>query len=152
VNVANGAACVSSNLCQKPGSCQNGICMTEAVALNEPVNPCVTESCSPTTGIVRTFNTGSCPGGTCNAGACVQSGGFTTSGGLDNTVPPSPGSVFAAIYDPVNGVQTGATVGTAPGQLNPDHAAHLFGTVALSDGTSPLGVSVVVLNHPEFGQ
>lgn len=148
----NGLPCVASDPCQSRGTCQNGTCITTAIILNEPVNPCITESCNSTTGVVRSFNTGSCPGGTCVAGVCVPSGGFPSNGGLNNTVPPSSGSIFAAIYDPTNGVQTGATVGTAPGQLNPDHAAHLFGTVALSDGTSPLGVSVVVLNHPEFGQ
>jgi hypothetical protein len=147
-----GGPCVTNDPCQNPGTCQNGVCNTTAVILNDPINPCVTETCDPSTGIRRTFNTGVCPGGTCSAGTCVPSGGFSATTAIDNTVPPSSAAVFAAIYDPTNGVQTGATIGTAPGELNPDHAAHLFGTVAMSDAALPLNVKVVVLNHPESGQ
>jgi len=150
VSVPNNTICLSNDPCRNPGTCQAGSCITTPIALNTTSNPCVTETCSSTAGVVRTFNSGDCQGGTCSGGACIPTVGFGSSGTIDNTVPSSPGALFAAIY--VSGVQTGASPGTDPGQLNPDHAAHLFGTVALSDAASPLGVTVVVLNHPESGQ
>src|SRR6478736_889041 len=150
--VADGTSCVSGDPCRNPGLCQNGSCTTTPV-VPDTSNACVTETCDSTKGIVRAFKTGNCPGGTCSAGVCVQSGSFPASSGIDNTVPPSPGSIFAAIYNAGANGQTGVSLGTGPGQLNPDHSAHLFGTVALSVPSDSLtNVKVVVLNHPESGQ
>jgi hypothetical protein len=149
-NVPNNTVCTLNDPCKNPGACSNGTCVASAIELDTS-NPCITETCSPTTGIVRASVTGPCPGGVCANGECVQNGGIPAPA-LNNTVPPTSKDLLAAIYDPVTGVQTGANVGTGATQLNPDHAARLFGVVFDESGAGLANVTVTIVDHPEAGQ
>ncbi len=71
------------------------------------------------------------------------------------TAPPlaatSPTSTFAAtqfLYTGANAIQTGVSAGT----INASRAAVIRGKVLKADGAALPGVTVSVLNHPEFGQ
>jgi YD repeat-containing protein len=66
---------------------------------------------------------------------------------LDLSVATPVGSSTQFLYTGSNPVQTGV----APGTINPTQAAVLRGKVEARDGTPLAGVTISVLNHPEFG-
>ncbi len=148
---SDGLACTVDDPCKNSGTCSGGICNATAITLTN-TDPCIAETCSPEVGVVRTPLSGATSGGTCNAGVFIPTGTTPVSlPATDSTAPSSSSGIFAAIYDPANGLQTGASVGTSAGQLNPDHAAHVFGTVRTSSGAGLGGVSVTILGHTEAG-
>jgi hypothetical protein len=67
---------------------------------------------------------------------------------LDPTVATTLGTATAFLYAGPSPVQTGV----APGTINPVRAAVLRGRVLDANGTPLPGVTLTVLNHPEFGQ
>ena len=67
---------------------------------------------------------------------------------LDATVATSVADATKFLYTGPNTVQTGV----APGTIVPQRAAVVRGNVFKNDGTALPGVTVTILNHPEFGQ
>ncbi len=67
---------------------------------------------------------------------------------LDPTVVATFGDELRFLYTGSNAVQTGV----APGAINDDHASVFRGTVRRIDGSALPGVTITVLNHPEYGQ
>jgi YD repeat-containing protein len=67
---------------------------------------------------------------------------------LDRTVATDHASATAFLYTGPNPIQTGV----APGTIEPKRAAVLRGAVKTRDGLSLPGVTLTVLNHPEYGQ
>jgi RHS repeat-associated protein len=66
---------------------------------------------------------------------------------VDPTVATTVGAEAQFLYSGSSPVQTGV----APGTIDPLRAAVLRGQVKASDGTPLAGVTISVLNHPEFG-
>lgn len=67
---------------------------------------------------------------------------------LDPTVATTLGQATAFLYTGANPIQTGV----APGTITVTRAAVVRGTVRGRDGFPIPGVTVTILNHPEFGQ
>lgn len=67
---------------------------------------------------------------------------------VDKTVPSLLGTTTAFLYTGSNPVQTGVAAGT----IDAKRAAVVRGKVLTRDGTPLPGVTVQVLNHPEFGK
>jgi len=67
---------------------------------------------------------------------------------LDSTVVTTVGDATAFLYTGANPIQTGV----APGTIVTQRAAVLRGLVRGRDGFPIPGVTVTILNHPEFGQ
>ncbi|MGH7286088.1 MAG: hypothetical protein ACRELY_31590, partial [Polyangiaceae bacterium] len=64
-------------------------------------------------------------------------------------MPTDFGASTSFLYTATSPIQTGVTVG----DMVPAHAAVIRGRVLDTDGAAPLpGVTVKILNHPEFGQ
>jgi RHS repeat-associated protein len=103
---------------------------------------------------------------TVSSGSLVEPGtpvGLTISLGPDNGLPPDP-AVVAPIIDPTvatttydstkflysgdNPVQTGV----APDTIEPERAAVIRGRVLNRDNQPLSGVTITVLDHPEYGQ
>ena len=66
----------------------------------------------------------------------------------DPTVPTTVAASTAFLYEGENPPQTGV----APGTITSERAAVVRGRVTLADGTPVAGVTVHVLDHPEFGR
>jgi RHS repeat-associated protein len=72
----------------------------------------------------------------------------TVAPAVDRTVATTVFAATAFLYSGANPIQTGV----APGTIEPRRAAVLRGTVLNKDNTPLLGVTITILNHPEFGQ
>ena len=101
-----------------------------------------------------------------DAGTSVAEGTIVTltvSLGLDIGLPPDPAIVAPKIDPTVSAMVSASTeflysgsnpiqTGVAPGTIEARRAAVLRGKVLAKDNTPLTGVTITVLNHPEFGQ
>ena len=73
--------------------------------------------------------------------------GAVAAPGVDPTVATTIGAATQFLYTGSNPIQTGVAAGT----INPIHAAVIRGHVTDANSNPLAGVSVTILNHPEFG-
>jgi len=72
----------------------------------------------------------------------------TVAPAINRTVSTTLGSATAFLYTGSDPIQTGV----APGTIDPTRVAVLRGRVLARDGAPLPGVTISILNHPEFGQ
>jgi RHS repeat-associated protein len=177
--LANGTACNDGNACTQTDSCQSGACVgSNPVACPAPDACHTAGTCDTTSG---TCSSAPLPDGTtcgtaaactssptCLSGACQAGTPLTIDDGnpctLDtcdatngvahhacSTIDRTVGTVLADaesfLFSGTNPVQTGVAAGT----IVPANMAVVRGQVSNRSGSPLAGVTVTVVNHPEFG-
>ncbi|HEV3189634.1 MAG TPA: hypothetical protein VGY54_04010, partial [Polyangiaceae bacterium] len=129
---ANGTACTPASPAKcVTYSCQNNSCVAAPIAVDDG-NQCTLDTCDPVTGVVSHH-------------ACSP---------IDMTVATNVTQVTQFLYAGPNPVQTGADAGALPPATSGVVRGHVYQSNLASDGGAPtplMGVTVTVLNHPEFG-
>jgi RHS repeat-associated protein len=123
-NAPDGTACSAHNACTTGDTCASGVCQPGTPVVLNSSDPCSLDTCDPVNGIVHH--------------RC-------------SPVDPSHATVLSDatsfLYAGANPIQTGV----APNTIVPAYAAVLTGHVYAAGGSPLPGVTVRVLNHPEFG-
>jgi hypothetical protein len=177
--VATGTAC-GGDICSGGGTCNgSGACVGSAPVPTDDQNSCTVDFCDPNTGEVTHFP--EVAGTACSMDACTSgatcSGAGQCGGGvplavddgiactLDTCDPitgpahlpcgPIDRTVATSIHQSLEWLYTGSRpiqTGVAPGTIDPQRAAGVRGTVSDFAGEPVAGVTITVVDHPEFGR
>lgn len=159
--LAANSPCVAASSCVTPGTCNSAANCVVGVALpTDDLNPCTADSCGAT-GVTHTPIASGTSCGTAmkcdGAGACISTNvGSLNPLPLDRTLPTPAHKLFGDLLATNGGFQSGSRAcvydSTHPTcAFVPMHMALVRGTVADTAGTGLAGVTISVLNHPEFG-
>jgi RHS repeat-associated protein len=166
--LAAGTPCATGNVCAPLGACSgvSGSCPAGPSLPTDDSNDCTTDACGAN-GITHTpkatgtacklTSVSSSNDGTCDAsGGCVPTAPGAPIGGIDRTLPTPPSQIFDDFLSANGGSQTGTSACVYDAAHTscafvPSHMALVHGTVADANGTGLSGVTISVLNHPEFG-
>jgi RHS repeat-associated protein len=164
--------CNGSELCDAAGICQSGTPVS-----TEDGNECTSGSCDPLTGVVTQtpLPTGTecfidvCTLGECNAtGECTGAGSTIVDDGDPCTVEwcdpvlgpqmkacsPIDRTVGTTLHESMRWIFSGTNppqVGVAPGTIEVQRATAFRGVLKTRDGSALPGVTVTILDHPEYG-
>ncbi len=122
--VPDGTACSAGNVCTGGDTCSSGTCTQGPPVSIDDGNACTLDTCDPTNGVVHH--------------ACST---------IDRTVSTALFTADSFIFSGSDPVQTGVASGT----IVPATMAVVRGQVMSKSGSALSGVTVSVVNHPEFG-
>ena len=121
---ANGTACNAGEACTTGDTCVSGACQPGNPANPDDGNPCTLDTCDPTQGVVHH--------------ACTP---------IDRTVSTSLVAADGFLFSGTNPVQTGVSSSTIVAAT----MAVVRGQVSDRSGAPLSGVTITVVDHPEFG-